>query len=345
MTTKFHQILNVRDTSQIGEARRAAIAIGQELGLNEVAIGRVALVATELAANLAKHAQQGQLLIGSVMSTDGNEMVEVLSIDHGPGISDLSACMVDGYSTSGTSGTGLGAIRRLSNEFDLFSEHPGGTVILSRVGQSRVNDAAPTLSVNPPHFVFGAIALAAPGETVCGDAWAVNQHEKNALAFVADGLGHGPVAGEAAVAAMEVFCAAAINTSPSKIIEKAHAALRATRGAAVAIAQLNAEENVIIFSGAGNIAARLISGIEDRSLVSQHGTVGAQIRRLQDDRYPWPQFTLLIMHSDGVNTRWNLEKSGGLLQRHPSIIAAWLIRDHCRGRDDATILVIKRRGA
>lgn len=344
MTVKVHKVFDVQESSQIGEARRAAVEIANDLEFNDVAVGRVALVATELATNLAKHAKEGRLLIGLVKAEDESEMVEILSVDHGPGIADLSACMVDGYSTSGTSGTGLGAVQRLSNEFDVFSENPQGTVILSRVGKSLTTSAAPALPSINSNFVFGAIALAAPGESVCGDAWAVNHDEKNAMAFMADGLGHGPVAAEAAVAAMNVFYDSSVSSSPSQILEKAHVSLRSTRGAAVAVAHLNAEENRVVFSGAGNIAGRLISGVEDRSLISQHGTVGAQIRRLQDDRYQWSQYALLIMHSDGLTGRWSLEKFGGLLQRHPTVIAAWIIRDHCRGRDDATVLVIKRRG-
>jgi len=55
---------------------------------------------------------------------------------------------------------------------------------------------------------------------------------------------------------------------------------------------------------------------------------------------------MLIMHSDGIGTRWDLERYPGLPQRHPALIAAVLYRDHARGRDDAGIVVAQRqRGA
>ena len=48
------------------------------------------------------------------------------------------------------------------------------------------------------------------------------------------------------------------------------------------------------------------------------------------------------MHSDGLTTRWTMNEAKSLLQRHPSLIAAWLVRDHSRGRDDVTVVVLRR---
>ena len=160
--------------------------------------------------------------------------------------------------------------------------------------------------------------------------------------MVADGLGHGPQAAEAASAALRVFDANN-ELGPSQILELAHGALRSTRGAAVAVAALDAEAGRVLFAGAGNIAGRLISGVDDRSLLSQHGTIGLQIRRLQDVVYPWGDHALVVLHSDGLTTRWDLDDAGGLLACHPAVIAGWIIRDHLRGRDDATVVVVRRR--
>jgi hypothetical protein len=130
---------------------------------------------------------------------------------------------------------------------------------------------------------------------------------------------------------------------PSVVLARIHESLRSTRGAAVAIAQVDRDEDEIVFSGAGNISGRLISGLGDRTLISQHGTAGVQVRSLRDVKYPWPEHALLIMHSDGLTTRWQVDVAGGLLRRHPSVVAAWLVRDHTRGPDDVTVVVLKRR--
>lgn len=337
-----HVAYSVHEASQVGEVRRAAVRLAQDQGFDEVATGRVALVATELGTNLVRHASQGRMLL-NVVASQGVPMVELLSLDQGPGIANVSACMADGYSTGGTPGSGLGAVRRLSNEFDLFSDAPSGTVIMARVAaEPPLHRGAFDANASSDVVVFGAISLSAPGEVVCGDAWSVAQCGPLVSAIVADGLGHGPQAREASAAAVLAFNADAMG-SPSQVVERMHNPLRMTRGAAVMMARLDDAARALTISGAGNVSGRLISGVEDRSLATQHGTVGVQIRRLQDTHCEWPDHAMLVLHSDGLTTRWQLDKVKGILQHHPTVIAGWLIRDNCRGRDDSTVVVLKRR--
>ncbi len=332
-----HQTHDVQEPSQVGEARRCAAGLAAGLGFDEVAAGRLALVVTELGNNLARHAQRGRLLLaGHDRHPTHGPCVEVLSIDHGPGMGDVAACLVDGFSTAGTPGTGLGAVRRLSDTFSIFSVAGKGSVIAARVFPKPAAPApAPAVSV-------AALCTAAPGETVSGDGWGFHLSGAKAVVMVADGLGHGPAAAEAAAAALGVFRAEAAGKAPSTLVERAHEALRGTRGAAVAVIQADSAEASVVFSGAGNVTGRLISGVSDRSLVSQHGTAGLQIRRMQDVRHPWPDHALVVLHSDGIATRWNLADAPGLLQCDPAVVAAWIWREHCRGRDDATVAVLRR---
>ena len=327
----------VTESSQVGAARRAAVRLASEHSLDETASGRIALVVTELGNNLVRHAQKGRLLIGCRSSDDGCQ-AEVISIDSGPGMADVNRCLRDGYSSGGTPGTGLGAVQRLSTDFSVYSSPGKGTVILSRTWVPAAG--ASSVPSSRARFAHAGICLAAPGETVSGDAWGIRVDDGKALVIVADGLGHGPVAAEAAAEALKVFATA--TGSPSAILERAHPLMRSTRGAAVSVAQVDVDANAITYAGAGNISGRVISGIEDRSLMSQHGTLGAQIRRLQDVRYDWPDHSLLVLHSDGLVTRWNLQDAGGLLQCDPAVIAGWLLRDHTRGHDDVTVVVLKR---
>jgi anti-sigma regulatory factor (Ser/Thr protein kinase) len=335
-----HLSLPVAESSQVGEARRFAVRLAGELGFDETASGRVALVVTELGSNLARHAQRGRLLIGRRHGVAAPTL-EVLSLDHGPGMADVGRCLRDGYSTGGTPGSGFGAVQRLADEFSVFSAPGRGTVILARVRLGVEPGSAPTRPGGlAPRFAFAGICLAAPGETVCGDTWDFRLDGDKALLMVADGLGHGPAAAEASQAAMKLLDSPA--GPPSRVLERAHEALRSTRGAAAAVAELDLQARSVTFSGAGNIAGRLVSGVDDRSLMSQHGTLGLQIRRLSDQIYPWPVHAFLVLHSDGIVSRWSLADLGGLLQCDPAVIAGWLIRDHTRGRDDVTVVVIGR---
>lgn len=320
----------VHEPSQVGEARRAAARLTQALHFNEVAAGRVALVVTELASNLARHAKGGRMLLGHTESG----MLDILSLDDGPGMADIGACLRDGYSTGATPGTGLGAARRLAGVFSAYSIAGRGTVIYAGVAAN--DEPRPKAA-----FAHAAINLAAPGETVSGDGWQVRIDGRKAAVIVADGLGHGHGAADASNAALNAFAEAPAGL-PSRTLERLHQALRSTRGAAIAIAELDDEAGTLNFAGIGNICGRLLSGIEDRVLMSQHGTVGLQIRKPQDTSYAWPDHAFLIMHSDGIATRWNFAETPGLLQCEPAVVAGWLMREHSRGRDDATVLVLRR---
>lgn len=332
-----HLDIAVTETSQVGEARRAAVRLATDQGLDETAVGRLAIVVTELGNNLWRHASQGRLLVGCRMSEHGCQL-EVISIDGGPGMADIARCLRDGYSTGGTPGTGLGAVQRLSSDFSAFSAPGKGTVILSRAWVPAASAAgAPSPRTR---FAHAGICLAAPGETVAGDAWDIRIEDGRASVIMADGLGHGPVAAEAADEALKVF--ATTRGSPATILERAHPLMRGTRGAAVTIVDLDPVAGRLVYAGAGNISGRIVSGVEDRSLMSQHGTLGVQIRKLQDVTTAWPEHSLVVLHSDGLITRWNLQDVGGLLQCDPAVIAGWLLRDYTRGHDDVTVVVLKR---
>lgn len=314
----------------MGEARRAAELLAREQGFNDLAAGRLALAVTELGTNLVRHAREGVLLLGAGPQGD----VELQSWDRGPGM-DVARCLQDGYSTAGSSGQGLGAVRRATDRFSAYSLPGRGSVIAARV-------CMPAPAVAAPPFDIAALGLPAPGERVSGDGWGMREQASNTLLMVADGLGHGPdaaVAADAALAALQ----GARSDSPAAVLEGAHEGMRTTRGAAAAIAAFGADHVRLSFAGAGNICARLISGVADRSLLSQHGTLGVQIRRLQDVAYDWPPHAILVMHSDGIVTRWTLDDAPGLLQCDAAVIAGWILRDHSRGRDDATVVVVKRR--
>ena len=333
-----HVAVPIGDPSQVGEARRIALRLGTDLGFDETTRGRLAIVVTELGNNLAQHAKDGRLLVASI-TFEGRPQVEVLSIDHGPGMADVERCLRDGYSTGGTPGTGLGAIQRQADRFSVFSEPTRGTVIVA--GVSARSQAGTTPPPNAGRFSWAAVGLAAPEEAISGDGWSVQVTGDRLQALMADGLGHGVEAARVADAAVAAFDVQAAPT-PAARVEKIHTALRGSRGAAIAVAALDAGAGRVVFCGAGNIAGRIISGMSDRAMLSQHGTAGVQMRRAQDVEYAWPEHAIVILHSDGIATRWTLPDSGALLRCDLAVIAAWLIRDHSRGRDDATVLVVAR---
>jgi hypothetical protein len=123
-----------------------------------------------------------------------------------------------------------------------------------------------------------------------------------------------------------------------------HSGMRASRGAAVAIARLEMAQGRVLFTGVGNIAGALLSGQGIRKMVSHNGTVGHAVRKIQEFAYDFTGTPLVILSSDGLGTSWSFDNYPGLTTRHPSLIAAVLYRDFNRGRDDVTV-VASRGGA
>jgi anti-sigma regulatory factor (Ser/Thr protein kinase) len=324
--------LTITDLSSAGEARRAALACAHTLGMDETDSGKVSIAVTELATNIVKHANTGKILCEAV----GYRRVwglRVLAIDKGPGIRDIPKALSDGYSTSGTMGTGLGAIRRLATRFDLYSVPDRGSCVLAEFWpKGKLPDA--------DSFALGVVSLAMRGESVCGDGWGVRPSPDRYFFMLVDGLGHGIFAAEAAREAERVL-ADSDSTTSAAILRDFHDALKKTRGAAAAIAAISKEKGVLAFSGVGNISATVHDGPTRRGLASLNGTLGHQISKFQEFAVPWNPDSILIMHSDGLGTRWDLNQYPGLSRKHPGVIAGMLYRDFERERDDVTVLVAK----
>ena len=327
--------ISMTDNSRISEARGAAVRAAQNAGLDEQQCGRVGIVATELASNLTKHALKGEFLIG-VTEWNGLPTVEMFALDQGPGITNLTECLRDGFSTAGSPGTGLGAVARLSSTFDMYTQPGKGTALLASVQGTNGNGKA----TRPPSMEVGAVWLAKPGEEISGDGYAVHHQRDRSLYVVVDGLGHGPDAAAVARESLDVF-RERVTLNPAAIVELMHRALRSTRGGAVAVAEIDLCQKVVRFAGVGNISGVIVGPDGPRHLVSGNGIIGHDVRHIREFSYPWVKNGILVMHSDGLGTKWDLHSYGGLLARSPGIIAGVLYRDFARHRDDLAVLVAR----
>ena len=328
-------LTSITDATHAAEARRQAAAYGEEARLGERQ-GALAIAVTEIATNVLKHAGIGVIMLESVGS-NGNRGVRVLGLDKGPGIPDVTTALQDGYSTAGTAGNGLGAVRRLAQEFDIYTAPELGTAILAEFWPTMPDSRTHTLPLD-----VGVLSLPIKGEKICGDGWGVTQSEDGMRFMVVDGSGHGEFAAEAAREAEKLFAASG-NDSLSKLLQDCHDSLRKTRGAAMAVASLQLKRNILSFAGIGNIGASIATPTSSRGLVSHHGIVGHQVSRIQEFTFPWSSDGTLIMHSDGLKTAWNLGRYPGIWNKHPALIAGVLYRDFTRERDDVTILVAKKQ--
>jgi len=333
MEVTEHTRLEVRDPSAAGHARRTAVDLAGGLGFSAAEVGRLAIIVTEAATNLVKHAGGGELLLRTLGCNGSRRGVGLLALDRGPGFSNLAEAMRDGNSTAGTPGSGIGAIRRLSTLFDIYSVPGAGAALLATLWPG-------TPPADAPGQLVGGINVAFPGEPVSGDAWAMSLNPARTLVFVSDGLGHGAPAAAASEAAVAIFRRRS-DLGPAELLEHVHEGLRPTRGAAVAVTEIDSRERVVRFAGIGNIGGTILMDGGTRSLVSNHGTAGYDARRLHEYAYPWPAGATLVLHTDGLVSNWTLDRHPGLVARHPMLVAGVLYRDFARGRDDTTAVVLR----
>jgi anti-sigma regulatory factor (Ser/Thr protein kinase) len=324
-------IIPVDDVTRVAEARRLAVESAESEGLGERASGELAIITTEIATNLLKHAKSGEIHITRLSGT-AEPGVEILAIDRGPGMSNIQACTADGYSTSGTPGTGLGAISRLADVFDAYSQPGKGTVLVARKFRNGKTAAG------SGYWDFAGVIAPYPGEQACGDSWTVRRNGSRTAVIVADGLGHGILAAEASSAAVASFHKGQME-GPAALLENVHLALRSSRGAAVAVSLLEHGTGRVRYSGIGNIAGVLLGGPRTQFMVSHNGTAGLAAHRFQEFDYAVPAEGAIVMHSDGLTSSWSIEPYPGLLRRHPAVIAGILYRDASRGRDDSCVVV------
>jgi anti-sigma regulatory factor (Ser/Thr protein kinase) len=325
----------ISENTHISEARRGGVRLAQQVGFDQTAEGNLAIVVTELARNVLLHGAGGDIILQAAEEGDG-AAVDVIAVDKGRGIGDMSLALQDGYSSAGTPGTGFGAVQRLTSKCAIYSASGQGTAILARVHSAGKREH------NWPDI--GSVCVPIVGESLSGDAWEYHDEFARRSVIVADGLGHGTAASDAAQEALAAFRANA-HRHPEEIIAAAHGRLQKTRGAAVAVVEIDFERQLVRYSGVGNIAAAIVGPGRIRSMISHNGIVGHQVSRIQEFTFPWEGDAMLVMYSDGINSRCSLSHYPGLAAKPAALIAGVLYRDFKRGRDDATVVIAKSRSA
>lgn len=322
----------IGDPSAVAPARRGINTLAGDLGFDAEDAGRAALVATEIGTNLVKHGGGGEL-IAQRIEHEGRFGLELLGLDKGPGIEDVSKCLRDGYSTSGSPGTGLGAMDRLSQCFEIYSRPGLGTAVLARLWPDSREPRTRTQT--------GALVIPKPGETACGDRWCYHERVEGIVVAGIDGLGHGLGAEQASTEACRIF-EAEKHRPITRIMQILHEGMRPTRGAAVTLLEVDWDAGRVTSVGVGNVAAALITGNETKRIATDNGIVGHVMSRPRELTHGCQPDTVLVLHSDGLTSNWQVDRYPGLMQHHAALIAGVLYRDCKRGRDDSLVVVIRR---
>ncbi|MDQ8181106.1 ATP-binding protein [Pelagicoccus sp. SDUM812005] len=330
-------LIEIEEKSRISQARRRAKAAAKALGFSEVDRERVGIAVTEAVANVLRHAGRGHFLLQPLEEA---EELAAIVWDEGPGISNLGQCMSDGYSSAGGQGIGLGAMKRQSDTFDLYSPPEGGLVVaMSFRKRCSLKPETP-----PKRALWDAFAtcLPMPGQTVSGDAWAIREWTRGLKILLVDGLGHGPKANLAASRAVDCFSEVYAEDGESVMLAL-NEALRGTRGAVAAVAEVDRLSGTVRYTGMGNIYGRLFTATESTQLLSMSGTIGYHMRAPRSFEYPWTEDSMIVMHSDGVGSRWDFSKFPGLAFSRSSLVAGVLAGGFRKLSDDSSIVCVKLR--
>ncbi|RYZ53670.1 MAG: serine/threonine protein kinase, partial [Sphingobacteriales bacterium] len=271
-----------------------------------------------------------------VMKEYDETAIELISIDNGPGMAEPLRMIEDGMSTSNTLGNGLGAMKRLSDTFQVYSVKDWGTIVLSRV----YREDKPQFP-QPLRAEVRPLIIAKPGEEVSGDGAYFTLTADHLKIFLGDGLGHGKDAHAAVRAAIRAF-----RTSPEKnpieIIRYIHTEVKKTRGLVGAVAVYSFKSNTWSICGVGNIAARTQNALAGKAYLSYNGIIGMNIPgSLKEQLFPGERGQLVILCSDGIRTRWELQKYAGIFKYDLSVMAAAIYKDHARNTDDMSVVIAR----
>ncbi len=327
--------LTVEDASAVTACRNAALALARRIQFPAGRADQLALAVTEAASNLHKHARQGSLLL--CVNRDGDAPgIDLVTIDSGPGLPDVQAAMRDGHSTAGTLGIGLGAIKRLADVSDLYSVPGHGTALIARFWPAPRTPETPD---RPASGVVRSGGLVRPitGEVECGDTYVVIRTDDTVTAVLSDGLGHGPLAASASAEAVAAVLESPAG-SPAVLLERVHRRMSGTRGGAVAIVQVRGSQ--ARFAGLGNVAGVILSAGRRKSMLSVPGIAGHQARAFREFEYEVPPGAAVILHSDGISSRWEAAAVPGVQAKDPLLIAAVLLAEAGIHRDDAGVVVL-----
>ena len=319
----------------MGSLRRFASAAAHSAGLDSKVISRLEIVVTELGTNLTKYALKSAEILIRPLSAPGTSGLEIIAVDSGPGIPDIDRAMQDRFSTGRSQGTGLGAIKRLSDEFQIYSNKEKGTAILARFWNNPEKKQQ-----DKTRFDFAGVSVPLEGETACGDGWATVDLGDRLGVIVVDGIGHGALAAEATQETLNIFARHYL-LAPSEIIARIHAGIRKTRGSVLAMALIDKPSATLTYCGIGNIAGQLIFPDKSMGLVSIEGLAGVQLGRVREFTYPWSDDAMLVLSSDGLTSALSTCRTIVYKDAPGNLLSAMLYRDYHRQNDDATVVIVR----
>lgn len=327
-------VVEVTAAAEVHRASDCARDFSSGLGFSSAESEEIALVVTELASNLIKHARGGRITVKSIKE-ETRIGIQIESEDNGPGIPDVERALTDGYSTTGSLGTGLGTVNRLVDELEFRAHpHPPGLHVIC---QRWLRPSTKRFKVR--ELEFGAATRSCRMLPDNGDAIILRQWDGHALTGVIDGLGHGQFAKKAAQTARQ-YIEQHFDQPLAALFRGVGRTCRATRGVVMALVRFNLDEQKLAVASVGNVEVRLI-GNEHPNIVVRRGILGLNAPAPVITEHSWTPSSALVVHSDGLQPHWRWDDFRDAIREDPGVIALQMLRKFGRMEDDATVVVAK----
>ncbi len=330
------KVIRINHAIDAAAAHHAAREMAVQIGFGVKESEEIAIAVSELASNQFTHARGGTIVIEPLAGDRPGIQVE--AVDAGPGIPNIEQALADGFSTAGGLGLGLGAVNRLMEVFDIVSQPGQGTQIRC---QRWLHPVAQNSSPSP--LDIGVATRPHLGMGVNGDAFVIKRWGEQALVGVIDGLGHGPLAYQAAETARQYVESHADLPLGSLFSGTARACL-ATRGVVMALAHFEQDPFASIrfsFASIGNIEVRLLGSPEPAYFRLRRGVVGTNTPNVIVTEHHWSKDCILILHSDGLKTHWQPADFPYITASAAGEAAQKLLVSLAKEDDDATVVVVK----
>ena len=319
-----NQMITVTAERHVVRAWQEAIAMGTVRGFDHAATHYFAVSVSELANNLVRHATEGGTVTIGPIGFEGKVGVEVVAADSGPGIANLSLALSDGHSSKGGLGNGLPAVRRMMHEFEIDSGRRRGNAHRRQdVDVVRIGIACHALH-DAPH---------------CGDRCAYWRNGPRINLCIADGLGHGEPAQEAAVAAL-AYVAEHLDEPLTAVFEGCDRAIFRSRGVAMALAVADVAAEQLTCAAIGNTRGLVLVERNIR-LNGSNGIVGAGFRSLRPLNLPFRSGDVLILWTDGIEEHVDPSRFDRGVLAEPQSLADAMVGHYGRGMDDVGVLAFR----
>jgi anti-sigma regulatory factor (Ser/Thr protein kinase) len=303
------------------------------------------IVLSEMLSNLSKHtSESGGVLLVRLVEENKRQGIEILCMDGGPGIPDLRTMMRDGESSTLTLGQGLGAMRRLSDVFQVYTQKGWGTVLLSRIlDEPPAHRVQPSRPAKPEirSLDIQSLIVAKPGETECGDNFCWTREANYIRLFLGDGLGHGKEAAHAVDMAVAAFRECTV-ASPREVLRFIHESVKKSRGLVGTVATFDIRQKRWNVCGIGNISTRFWGVTIHKTPVSYNGILGLNIPgTLHDQSVEYEVGQMMIMCSDGISSKWDISRFPGIVRHDLALVNAVIFKEFARNTDDTSVISCK----